>query len=139
MCFIVGQKKLRNSSFFDIEGVELFGLLGIFQPSVPDEFAHVRPVFLFRSAVVVFAVGSRTGECGDFASDGKIVREVPVDKLAPVVRIKPTDGERQHFFYFLDPRLDAILTLVPERSILRPLRGDVGQRGSFPPSILCSG
>ena len=117
----------KQVPFFDIERVELFGLFGLFQPSVADELAHVRPVFLLYSGVVVFAVGSRTGECDDFASDGKIVREVPVDKLAPVVRIEPKDGERQRFFHFLDPLLDAVLAFVPDRSRLRPLRVHVGQ------------
>jgi hypothetical protein len=56
----------------------------------------------------------------------KVIRQVPVDELAAVVRIKAQDGKGQRRLDFCNALLNPILPLVPNRPRLGPLRMHIG-------------
>ena len=52
------------------------------------------PVFLFDMGVIVFVVGSASGELDGLFSFGKVSLEVIIEELPAIVSIEPEDRER---------------------------------------------
>jgi len=77
----------------------LLGLCGVV--AIPaHKLSDMGPVFLLDVGVVVFFVGTRSGELDSTASWALLTegKKVVVDKLAAVVRVDPLEGERKLVF-----------------------------------------
>ena len=85
------------------------------------------PVFLFDVGVVVFVIGSASGELDGLFSISEVPEEVIVKELAAVIAIKAADGEREVFFDVLDLFQDARLALSPYCPLFCPAGSDIDE------------
>jgi hypothetical protein len=77
--------------------------------------------------VVVFMIGSASGELDGLFSVGEVSEEVIVEELAAVITIKAEDGEREVFFDVLDLFQDTRLALSPYCPLLCPAGSDINE------------
>lgn len=91
---------------------------------ITDKATHGRPVFLLDIATVVFAVGAATREGNLFLLT--IAVEFVVDELAAIVRVNPTQRERQSLARMLQPGKNVFLRLIAYGYALGPGRFDIG-------------
>ena len=56
------------------------------------------PVFLFYMGIVVFVIGSASGELDGLFSFDKVPLEVIVEELTSIITIEAEDGKREGFF-----------------------------------------
>jgi hypothetical protein len=69
---------------------------------VSEPLADMGPVFLFDMGVIVFVVGTASGELDGLFSLGKMSEEVVIEELGSVVTIEAKQGERQGCFDILN-------------------------------------
>jgi hypothetical protein len=69
---------------------------------VTEPLADVGPVFLFYVSVIIFVVGSASGELDGLFSLGKMSEEVVIEELGSVVAVETQQGERQGGFNIFD-------------------------------------
>ena len=60
------------------------------------------PVFLFYVGIVIFVIGSASGELDGLFSFGKVSEEMIVEELPSIITIEAEDGEGQCFFYIFN-------------------------------------
>jgi hypothetical protein len=65
---------------------------------VAEPLAEVGPGFLFDMGVVIFVVGSASGELDGLFSLGKVSEEGGIEELRSVVTIEAKQGEREGGF-----------------------------------------
>jgi len=83
------------------------------------------PVFLFYVGVVVFVIGSASGEVDGVFSVGEMSQEVMVEELGAVIAIEAEQGEGQRLFDVFDLFQDTGFSFSPHGSLSRPAGGDV--------------
>ena len=69
---------------------------------VAEPLADVGPVFLFDVSVIIFVIGTASGELDGLFSLGKMSEEVVIEELGSVVTIEAKQGERQGGFDILN-------------------------------------
>ncbi|MGA7213765.1 MAG: hypothetical protein WBX20_06110, partial [Terrimicrobiaceae bacterium] len=57
---------------------------------------------LIDARVVIFAIGSRAGEAHRVSAACEMVKQMPIEKLAPVIGIETQDGKGQRRLDFGD-------------------------------------
>ena len=62
---------------------------------VAEPLADVGPVFLFDVCVIIFVVGTASGEVDGLFSLGKVSEEVVIKELRSVVTIEAKQGEKE--------------------------------------------
>ena len=85
------------------------------------------PVFLFHMGVVVFVIGSASGELDGLFSFGKVPLEVIVEELTSVITIEAEDGEWEGFFDVFDLFQDSCFALSPDGTLFCPAGGDIDE------------
>ena len=85
------------------------------------------PVLLFDMSIVVFVIGSASGELDGLFSFGKVPLEVIVQELPSVVAIKPEDRERKDCFDMTDLLQDTGFSLSPYGALFGPAGGDIDE------------
>ena len=85
------------------------------------------PVLLFHMCVVVFMIGSASGELDGLFSVGEVPEEVIVEELAAVIAIKAEDGKREGFFDVFDLFQDTRLAFSPYCPLFCPAGSDIGE------------
>jgi hypothetical protein len=83
------------------------------------------PVFLFDVSVIVFVVGTASGEPDGLFSLDKVSQEVMVEKLGTVVRIEAEQGEWQGPFDIFDLFQDVRFSFTPDSPLFGPSGGDI--------------
>jgi hypothetical protein len=83
------------------------------------------PVFLFYVSVIIFVIGSASGEADGLFSLGKMSEEVVIEELGSVVAIEAKQGERQGCFNIFDLLQDITFSFSPDGSLFGPAGGDV--------------
>ena len=69
---------------------------------VAEPLSDMGPVFLFYVSVIIFVVGSASGELDGLFSLGKVSEEVVIEEFRSVVTIEAKQGERQGDFDIFD-------------------------------------
>ena len=105
------------------------------QTFVFGQSPHMRPVFLFDVRVVIFHVGTPSGEL-DVPLDTVSV-QLPVDELAAIVGVDSQQGERQVAFDPIQTGLNVSLRLAQNGGRFRPLTGNV-RIGNSPYAAPCN-
>jgi len=85
------------------------------------------PVFLFYMGVIVFVVGSASGELDGLFSFGKVSLEVIVEELSTIVAIETEDWKGESFFDVLNLFQDTCFTLSPDSSLFGPTGSDIDE------------
>jgi hypothetical protein len=85
----------------------------------------VGPVFLFYVSVIIFVVGSASGELDGLFSLGKMSEEVVIEELGSVVTIEAQQGERQGGFNIFELLQDICFSFSPDGSLFGPAGGDI--------------
>ena len=85
------------------------------------------PVLLFDMSIVVFVIGSASGELDGLFSFGKVPLEVIVQELPSVVAIKPEDRERKDCFDMTDLLQDTGFSLSPYGALFGPAGGNINK------------
>jgi hypothetical protein len=85
----------------------------------------VGPVFLFDVGVIVFVVGSASGELDGLFSLGKVSQEVVIEEFGSVVTIETEQWEGQGSFDIFDLFQDVGFSLTPEGALFGPAGGDI--------------
>ena len=85
------------------------------------------PVFLFDVSIVVFMIGSASGELDGLFSFGKVSLEVIVEELASIVTIESKDRKREGVFDLLDLFQDTCFTFSPYGTLFGPAGGDIDE------------
>jgi len=85
----------------------------------------VGPVFLFDVGIIVFVVGTASGEVDGLFSLDKVPQEVVIEKLGAVVRIEAEQGKGQGSFDIFDLFQDVRFTFPPEGTLFGPSGGDI--------------
>jgi len=87
-----GLKEILKQPQIRIEGIEcLLSFQGLV--AVPaDELAHMRPILLLDMGVVIFFIGPGAGELDAVSPTER--DQMPVDELAPIVRVESPHGKR---------------------------------------------
>ena len=85
------------------------------------------PVFLFDVSIVVFMIGSASGELDGLFSFGKVSLEVIVEELSSVVAIESKDREWEGVFDVLNLFQDGCFTFSPYSALLCPAGGDINE------------
>ena len=85
------------------------------------------PVLLFHMGVIIFVIGSASGELDGLFSVGEVSEEVIVEELAAIIAIKAVDGEREGFFDVLNLFQDTRLAFSPYCPLLCPASSDIGE------------
>ncbi len=85
------------------------------------------PVFLFHMSIIVFVIGSASGELDGKFSVSEVSEEMIVEELAAVVAIEAEDREREVRFEGMDLFYDTGLALSPYCSLFCPGSGDVDE------------
>ncbi|MDP3947085.1 MAG: hypothetical protein Q8Q41_00120 [bacterium] len=80
------------------------------------------PVFLFDVGVIVFVIGSASGELDGLFSFGKVSLEVIVEELSSIIAIKAEYREREDFFDVFDLFQDSCFTLSPRLHAVQSIR-----------------
>ena len=70
----------------------------VIESLVAEPLADVSPVFLFDVSVIIFVIGTASGELDGLFSLSKMFEEVMVEELRSVVTIEAQQGERQGGF-----------------------------------------
>lgn len=83
------------------------------------------PVFLFYVSVIIFVVGSASGELDGLFSLGKMSEQVVIEELRAVVTIEAKQGEGQGCFDILDLLQDISFSFSPDGSLFGPAGGDI--------------
>ena len=83
------------------------------------------PVFLFDMSVIVFVVGTASGEVDGLFSLDKVSQEVVVEKLGAVVRIEAEQGKGQGSFDIFDLFQDIRFSFPPDGPLFGPSGGDI--------------
>jgi len=83
------------------------------------------PVFLFYVGVIVFVIGSASGELDGVFSVGEMSEEVMVEEFGAVIAIEAEQGEGQRLFDIFDLFQYTGLSLSPDGPLFRPAGGDV--------------
>ena len=83
------------------------------------------PVFLFDVGIIVFVVGTASGEVDGLFSLDKVSQEVVVEKLGAVVRIEAEQGKGQGSFDIFDLFQDIRFSFSPDSSLLGPSGGNI--------------
>lgn len=111
-----------------VEGVDRFDEVGIIESVVSEELSDTTPVFLFDVGVVVFLVGSRSGEFDFRFVVGEVSEEMIVEELGAVVTVEAFEGEGQALLDILDLLEDPGSAVVPGGPAFGPSGIDVGER-----------
>ncbi len=69
---------------------------------VAEPLADMGPVFLFYVSVIIFVVGTASGEVDGLFSLSKMSEEVVIEELRSVVTIEAKQGEREGGFDIFD-------------------------------------
>ena len=77
--------------------------------------------------VIIFVIGSASGELDGLFSVGEVPEEMIVEELAAVIAIKAADREREVFFDVLDLIQDTSLALSPYGTLFCPAGGDINE------------
>ena len=85
------------------------------------------PVFLFDVGVVVFVIGSASGELHRVFPIGKMSHQVIVEELSSVIAIEAEYGEGEGFFDIFDLFEDASFTFAPHGTLFGPSGGDIDE------------
>jgi len=93
--------------------------------------ADVSPVFLFDVSVIIFVIGTASGELDGLFSLSKMFEEVMVEELRSVVTIEAQQGERQAGFDIFDLLQDIRFSFSPDGSLFGPAGGDVDASQSY--------
>ena len=83
------------------------------------------PVFLFYMGIVIFVIGSASGELDGLFSFGKVPLEVIVEELTAVITIEAEDGEWEGFFDVFDLFQDSCFALSPYGTLFGPAGGNI--------------
>jgi hypothetical protein len=83
------------------------------------------PVFLFDVGVIVFVVGTASGEADGLFSLDKVSQEVVIEEFGAIVRIEAKQGEGQGSFDIFDLFQDVTFSLTPEGPLFGPSGGDI--------------
>ena len=83
------------------------------------------PVFLFDVGIVVFVIGSGTGELDGLISLGEVPQEVLIEKFGAVVGIEAQQREREGIFDIFELLEDTGFTFSPEGSLFGPTGGNI--------------
>ena len=69
---------------------------------IAEPLSDVGPVFLLHVSVIVFVIGTASGELDRLFSLSKMSEEVVIEEFRSVVTIEAKQGERQGGFDILD-------------------------------------
>ena len=97
----------------------------VIESLVAEPLADVSPVFLFDVSVIIFVIGTASGELDGLFSLSKMFEEVMVEELRSVVTIEAQQGERQAGFDIFDLLQDIRFSFSPDGSLFGPAGGDV--------------
>src|SRR5271157_2517707 len=75
--------------------------------------------------IVIFVIGSASGELDGLFSFGKVSLEVIVEELASIITIEAEHREREYFFYVFNLFQDACFTLSPYGTLFGPAGGNI--------------
>jgi hypothetical protein len=78
------------------------------------------PVFLLDMGVIVFMIGSASGELNGLFSLVKVSHQMPIQKLRAVIAVKTKQREREGIFDILDLPQDLCFPFTPDRPLLCP-------------------
>jgi hypothetical protein len=85
----------------------------------------VGPVFLFYVSVIIFVIGTASGELDGLFSLSKMSEEVVIEELRSVVTIEAEQRERQGGFNIFDLLQDVRFSFSPDGSLFGPAGGDI--------------
>lgn len=83
------------------------------------------PVFLFDVSVIIFVIGTASGELDGLFSLGKMFEEVVIEEFRAVVTIEAQQGERQAGFNIFDLLQDICFSFSPDGTLFGPAGGDI--------------
>lgn len=83
------------------------------------------PVFLFYVGVIVFVIGTASGELDGVFSVGEVSQEVVVEEFGAVIAIEAEQGEGECLFDVFELFQDAGFTLSPGGPLFSPAGGDI--------------
>ena len=92
---------------------------------VAEPLAEMGPVFLFDVGVVVFSVGTASGEQNGLGTFGEVAVQVMVQKLAAVIAVEAQDGKGEVLLDVLELLQDALFAAPPDGSLFGPAGGDI--------------
>src|SRR6516164_430194 len=121
-CFITGQKEVaKPAPLLCVKIIEQLGYGPAFQPPVADQLAHVSPIFLLHTRVVVLAISARASEAHRGEPFVEVIKQMPVEELAAIIGVEAQYGEGQRGFHLCDACEHFILASIPNRAALGPL------------------
>ena len=83
------------------------------------------PVFLFYVGVIVFVIGTASGELDGVISVGEVPQEMVVEELGAVIAIEAEQGEGERLFDIFELFQDAGFTFAPHGSLFSPPGSDI--------------
>ena len=110
-----------------IEVVEQLHELRVGEAQIAEPLADMGPVLLFDMGVVVLSIGSGSSELDGVASVLEVPDQVPLEELAPVVAVEAEDAKGERGFDGDDLLQNPGLSLAPDRPLLGPSGGEVGE------------
>ena len=116
---------MKESPLLGIEIIEEGDHTGVIESFIAEPLPYMGPVFLFDMGVIVFVIGSASGELDGAFSLGKMTKEMVVEELRSVIAIKPQQREGQSVLDVVDLLEDAGFSLSPDRSLFAPAGGDI--------------
>ena len=85
---------MEEAPFVGVEEIEEGDDLGVIEALVAEPLADMGPVFLFYVSVIIFVVGTASGEVDGLFPLSKMSEEVVIEELRSVVTIEAEQGER---------------------------------------------
>jgi hypothetical protein len=119
------EQVMEESPLMGVEVIEQGDGTGIIESLIAEPLTDMGPVFLFDVGVIVFVIGSASGELDGAFSLGKVSEEMVIEELRSVIAVKPKQGKGQRFFDMVDLFQDAGFSLSPDCPLFTPARGDI--------------
>jgi len=85
----------------------------------------VGPVFLFYVGVIVFVIGTASGELDGAVSVGKMSQQVVVEELGAVIAIEAEQREGERLFDIFELFQNPSFSLSPDGALFSPAGSDI--------------
>ena len=118
---------LQLAPLVGIEVVDEFDQFRIVEAVVSEQLPDIAPVFLFDMGIVVFLVGSGSGELDSWLMVGEVPQQVMVEELGAVVTIESFEFKGEVGLDIFDLCYDSGGAVVPCCSTFGPAGVDIGE------------
>ena len=83
------------------------------------------PVFLFYVGVIVFMIGTASGELDGAVSVGKMSHQVVVEELGAVIAVEAEEGKGERLFDIFELFQNPGFSLSPDGPLFSPAGSDI--------------